>query len=120
MRPGLEARVIHGRPSYRHNDMVAGTWVWADTWVDLLFKYVAEELKIVARRATGVPPLVNIPEGTISRIRTRGEGIPDRWLLLLHEFSGLPISELRVVANLPSPVVRHKNARKEVYVHPNF
>ena len=45
---------------------------------------------------------LNISDAQISRIRIKDLDIPESWILRLHEYSGISVSELRLVSNTKS------------------
>lgn len=72
--------------------------------VDALLLYcgtvVGEKKSVVLRDCS-------ISAGDVSRVR-RGAPIPDIWILKLHEYTGIPVSELRALSNTQPHITRHE------------
>ena len=82
------------------------------TGIDALLNHIMRVLGIGGRgMKTFVIASLCIDHAAISRCRHGQQLVQEAWLLRAHEFSGIPVAELRAVAGLPSQVAPHKNAR---------
>lgn len=88
------------------------TWLKYDSAIDALLNHIMRELGIAGRGGkTVVIASLCIDHAAISRCRHGLQGIPEHYLLRAHEYSGIPLAELRLVAGVSSAVTPHKNAR---------
>lgn len=72
--------------------------------VDALLLYCGS---VVGEKKSAVIRDCSISAGDVSRVR-QGAPIPDIWILKLHEYTGLPISELRTLSNTVPQITRHE------------
>lgn len=75
--------------------------------VDALLLYCGS---IVGEKKSAVLRDCSISAGDVSRVR-KGAPIPDIWILKLHEYTGIPISELRALSNTQPNITRHERTR---------
>ncbi len=101
-----------GRVLVRLVGAVRGVWLTYDSGIDSLLAHIARELCISGRGAkTVVIASLCIDHAAISRCRHGPQQIQEHWLLRAHEFTGIPIAELRQVAGIGAGIPPHKNAR---------
>lgn len=115
-----EVKTIEGKVWIRLEGMPAGVWKTYDSPIDSLIAHVQRELAISSKMngmASGVVlSAISVDPASISRCRARQGGysaIPEHWLLRLHEFSGIPVSELRYVSGTESEIIPHHKARHQ-------
>lgn len=76
---------------------------------DVVLAYVMLQLGIIKKitllRAVGIEP------SSVSRLHKLSLAVPARWYLRLHEYSGIPIADLREIANDRSDITPHENSK---------
>lgn len=107
-----EVRIVDGRPQHRLAGAPHGAWTEYESAVDALVGHVVREMRMPTYGAKGaVLGAVGIPASNASRARAGLIDIPIDWVFRLHDYTGIPVEELRWIAGLPQERNRHKNAR---------
>lgn len=99
-----------GSVMLRYEGDVVGTYRPFRTRIDALLGRVEDEYRLKRARSgrslSGLPSQLGIAHASISRCRAGKYGLPQEWLLRMHDYSGIPIEELRKIANLEPLVTR--------------
>lgn len=104
--------LVDGQVLVRLTTTPRGTWMTYQSAIDSLIAHIKRELLLHARGSSGVVvDSLMIDHAAVSRCRTGVQKIPESWLLRMHEYSGIPVAELRQVAGLGAGVERHKLSR---------
>jgi hypothetical protein len=89
-----------------------GTWLTYRSPIDSLVAHLSRELMLHGQGSkTVIIASLCIDHAAISRCRSGQQPVREAWLLRMHEYSGIPVAELRQVAGLGAGVERHKLSR---------
>lgn len=104
----IQKKLIDGKMYYRGPDMPEGTWRELPSSIDILLNHLQQKLRI--QRGT-LLTLLGINSASISRCR-HGQlvSFPLEWLIRMYDLSGIPIDELRKLADIKPTVGRHHRA----------
>lgn len=81
--------------------------------IDALMGRIRDELRLPFNKP-GIMRDLGLQGGTASRLRSGCyESVPEQWLMIMHEYSLIPIPELRAIANVEQQIFPHRNARKQ-------
>jgi hypothetical protein len=107
----VEHKEINGKMHYRFTNMPMGTYYPMRSKIDVMLDYVQAQLNIRYRLV--MLDMLQIPDASVCRVRSgRYPDIPLDWLVKMQDFSGIPIDELRQLADLPPALERHPYARE--------
>lgn len=104
-----EYKQIDGKPAFRMSDWPVGVWRTSRSAFDAMVDLVERTLDV--KRST-IYEAIGVDGGAASRVRHGAQGLPDRWVLNMSDYSGIPVSELRLVAGIEPTVFPHPKARK--------
>lgn len=109
----MGVRYIDGKLCVKIKGMPPGEWYSYEHKVDSLLDHVRRELGPPFLHDSYICILASIRPTSLSPLR-KGvmPRIPAEWFLHLNDLSGIPIAELRRVADTVPEVVAHPNARK--------
>jgi hypothetical protein len=107
----IETKRIDGKPAHRVEGNPPDCWTVADSEIDAMLDRVKLQ---TGARLGDILCAVGIDSASISRCRAGKIGLPDRWLLGLSDFSGIPVAELRQVACVEPAVYPDLRARRPV------
>lgn len=100
--PVIEAKRIDGKPAHRVQGMPQGAWLIAKSPIDAMLCRVEAQCGCTR---TEICESLGIHAASITRCRQGVEPLRDEWILRMHDFSGIPVAELRQVACV-APVTR--------------
>lgn len=110
-----EVKSDHGKIMVRLDGMVRGAWLEFDSPIDSVIAHVQRELGLKRRNVGVIIDAIYVDAACLTRCRQGVyKSIPEHWLMRLQDFSGIPVDELRIVANIVGNIGRHPNARKIV------
>lgn len=94
------ARLIDGLVYVQFDDCAHGALTPQGSPLDAIVAHIQRELKMGLRTKCFVIGVLGVDNGLASRVRTGLGTFNPVWLLKAHDFSGIPIDELRRVAAL--------------------
>jgi hypothetical protein len=107
----IETKRIDGKPAHRLEGSAEGAWNISRSEIDAMLDRVQAE---TGAKLYDILIAVGIDSSSITRSRAGKIGLPDRWLLGLSDFSGIPVAELRLVACVEPAVYPDLRARRPV------
>lgn len=105
----VEAKLIDGKPAHRVEGAPAGAWQMSNTPIDAMLRHVQAQTDC---SFTAIYEATGMNCASVTRCRQGLQPLSDQWTLRLHDFSGIPVAELRQVACIRPVTDPHLKARR--------
>lgn len=105
----IETKRIDGKPAHRLEGTPPGVWIVSKSEIDAMLDRVQTE---TGAKRSEILYDVGIDSSSASRCRAGKLQFQELWVLVLSDYSGIPVSELRQVACMEPATYPHHKARR--------